>query len=182
MEVGLGEGAGEEQGSSLPGPVSLIWPLHSPGAEEPRTRLSCGQQTEQGWHPPGFELLYLVESWTLAFGQLPSAEGELSTALGASHTLTRHLLSGPWDWDARVRAESFSSPSQLLFLLTCWSLSACLSPPPRADWFWLASRITIHIFCLHFQPNFPVFSFSCLCYLTRFFSSLPHLRVNPQDW
>ena len=49
------------------------------------------------------ELLYYVEELDPSLlANFPLLKVSSPTALGASHTPTRHLLSGPWDWGARV--------------------------------------------------------------------------------
>ena len=49
------------------------------------------------------ELLYYVEELDPSLlASFPLLKVSSPTALGASHTPTRHLLSGPWDWGARV--------------------------------------------------------------------------------
>uniref|UniRef100_A0AC11E2D5 Uncharacterized protein n=1 Tax=Ovis aries TaxID=9940 RepID=A0AC11E2D5_SHEEP len=49
------------------------------------------------------ELLYYVEELDPSLlANFPLLKVSSPTALGARHTPTRHLLSGPWDWGARV--------------------------------------------------------------------------------
>ena len=103
------------------------------------------------------------KSWTPAFWPTSLCwRWALPWPWGASHTA--HLGIFSLDPGTGMLGSTLCHflPSAPVPSLTCWSLSACLSPPLRADWLWLASQITIHTFCLYFQPHFPIFSFSCL--------------------
>ena len=162
MEVGLGEGQGRSRGPAC----QDLCPWSDPSIRQ--VLKNHGQDYFVGNKLSKadihlVELLYYVEELDPSLlANFPLLKVSSPTALGAKHTPHLGICSlDPGTGVLGVCTELFP-PSGPVPSLTCWSLSACLSPPPRADWSWLASRITIHIFCLHFQPNCPIFSFSCL--------------------
>lgn len=176
MEVGWVRGSGRSRGPACQ--VLCPWSdLHLPGAEEPRTRLSCGQQAEQGWHPPGWTST-LWKSWTLAFGQLPLLKVSFQWPWGPA-TPSLASASWPWDWMLGSALSRFlpSAPvsSSHMLVSLCLSLSS-------GDWFWLWLTDYHSYFLSSLPAQFPlVFSFSCLA-IWHVFSSYRTWGVNPQDW
>uniref|UniRef100_A0A8B9Y6Q7 Glutathione S-transferase n=2 Tax=Bos TaxID=9903 RepID=A0A8B9Y6Q7_BOSMU len=81
------------------------------------------------------ELLYYVEELDPSLlANFPLLKVSSPTALGSRHT--PHLGICSLDPGTEVLGSALSGflPSAPVPSLTCWSLSACLSPPPRADW------------------------------------------------